>query len=87
MSIVVYGTEWCGDTRRSRRLLEKQKIEYTWIDIDEDREGERFVVQACQGRRSVPTIILTSGRILVEPSDAALLAALKEAGITEGQIG
>lgn len=30
--IVLYGVSWCGDCRRSRRLLTQEQIPYTDID-------------------------------------------------------
>jgi arsenate reductase-like glutaredoxin family protein len=34
--IIVYGTPWCGDCRRTRAFLDKHQIVYDWIDIDRD---------------------------------------------------
>jgi len=70
--IMVYGTDWCGDCRRTRRFFDQKKIPYQVINIDKDPAGEQFVLQTNQGMRSVPTIVLPDGRILVEPSDQQL---------------
>ncbi len=64
----LYGTNWCGDTRRARQFFEINKIEYEWIDIDNDLEAAKFVESINDGYRSVPTIIFPDGSILVEPS-------------------
>ena len=32
--IIMYGTTWCGQTRRARALLDRNNIPYRWIDID-----------------------------------------------------
>ena len=66
--IVMYGTSWCGDCYRSRNVLEKNNIEFEWVDIDLDREASEFVKQVNNGNRSVPTIIFPEGDKLVEPS-------------------
>lgn len=68
-TIIIYGTNWCGDCRRTRRFLDYHKIPYQWIDIDQDKEAERFVLQTNRGLRSVPTIVFPDGSILVEPSN------------------
>ena len=34
--ITMYGADWCGDCRRSKRLLEELNVEYTHIDVDAD---------------------------------------------------
>ncbi len=70
--IRMYGTNWCGDCMRAKRFFQEQKIPYKWIDIDHDKEAEKLVIQINRGNRSVPTIILPDGGILVEPSTAEL---------------
>ena len=74
--ITVYGTDWCGDCRRAKRLLDENQISYNWVDIDKDSEGEKFVKTTNRGNRSVPTIVFGDGSILVEPSNPQLIAKL-----------
>jgi len=75
-TIKVYGTIWCGDCFRAKRILKHYKIDYQWINIDLDRDGKDFVRQVNQGRTIVPTIIFSDGSILSEPSNAELLNKL-----------
>ncbi len=70
--IIVYGTRWCGDTRRAVKILDGREIDYQWIDIDKDPQGEKFVKETNQGNRSVPTIVFPDESILVEPSNQVL---------------
>ena len=35
--ITVYGADWCGDCRRSKRLLAARAIEFAWVDVEADR--------------------------------------------------
>ncbi|MGB9668838.1 MAG: glutaredoxin domain-containing protein [Anaerolineales bacterium] len=70
--IKVYGTDWCGDCIRVKRFFHKYQIPYEWINIDENKEAEKLVIEINHGNRSVPTIFLHDGSILVEPSDAEL---------------
>lgn len=70
--IQIYATDWCGDCKRARRFFDARVISYQWINIDQDLEGERFVINHNHGNRSVPTIVMPDGRILVEPSDQLL---------------
>ncbi len=74
--IVLYGTTWCGATRRARQCLEQCGVPYRWIDIDRDAEACRFVEQVNRGYRSVPTIVFPDGAILVEPSEEKLRSKL-----------
>lgn len=70
--IVMYGTLWCGDTRRARAYLDRNKIAYQFIDIDRDREARSFVEKVNHGYRSVPTILFPDGSMLVEPKESIL---------------
>ena len=70
--IVVYGTNWCYDSKRARNLLDQNHIPYEFIDIDTNMEGRKFVEQTNRGFRSVPTIVFPDGSILVEPSNQVL---------------
>ncbi len=66
--IIIYGTRWCGDTRRALRFFDQNKIPYQWIDIDQDKEASAYVEKVNNGYRSVPTIRFPDGSLLVEPS-------------------
>lgn len=66
--IIIYGTTWCGDSRRARRFFDENNIEYDWIDIDVDRDAGKLIEQINGGFRSVPTIIFPDGSTLTEPS-------------------
>jgi len=71
-NITVYGTEWCSDCQRSKKLLDDNNIPYTWIDISNQTEYRDYVKTLNNGYESVPTIVFEDGSILVEPSDKDL---------------
>ena len=75
-AITIFGTSWCGDCIRTRRLFNKNNIAYVWVDIDHNKSGEEFVLSTNQGMRSVPTIRFNDGSILVEPTDFELIQML-----------
>lgn len=75
--ITVFGTWWCGDCTRVRKYLDRNSIEYKWIDIDKDGDGESFVLATNNGMRSVPTIVFIDNSILVEPTDNELRIKLE----------
>lgn len=75
-SITVYGTYWCPDCRRSKQFLGEHQIPYHWIDIEQDKAGEAYVLARNAGKRVIPTIEFADGSILVEPSNAELAAKL-----------
>lgn len=70
--ITVYGAPWCPDCRRSKSFLMEQRIPFSWIDIDTDAEGLRFVEDLQGGGRTIPTIVFPDGSHLLEPSNAEL---------------
>ncbi len=74
--ITVYGAYWCPDCRRAKQFLGEHQIPYNWIDIEEDKDGEQYVIQKNDGKRIIPTIEFEDGSILVEPSNAELATKL-----------
>ena len=74
--ITVYGAYWCPDCRRSKMFLGEHQIPYAWVDIEEDPEAERFVIEKNDGKRIIPTIVFKDGSFLVEPSNAELAKKL-----------
>ncbi len=74
--VTVYGATWCPDCRQAKQFLGEQRIHYTWVDIEQDREGQALVEGANGGKRIIPTIVFPDGSILVEPSNAQLAAKL-----------
>jgi mycoredoxin len=74
--IVIYSTTYCGDCRRAKRVFGAIGVDYTEINIDEDRAAAGVVMRLNGGMRSVPTILFPDGSVLVEPSAAALEAKL-----------
>lgn len=74
--VTVYTTARCGDCKVAKATLDRAGVEYQEIDIDEDARAAEVVLAINGGYRSVPTIVLPDGRVLVEPSRVALLTAL-----------
>lgn len=75
-NITVYGAYWCPDCRRSKQFLGEHQIPYRWVDIEQDKAGEAYVLAKNAGKRIIPTIEFADGAILVEPSNAALATKL-----------
>jgi mycoredoxin len=71
-AIIVYGTSWCPDCRRAQRVLELNKVDYTYVNIEENAEAADYVIRVNNGNRSVPTIVFPDGAVLVEPSNYEL---------------
>jgi len=80
--IKVYGTRWCGDTRRALTILEEYRVPYEFLDIDLDDQCEKVVRKLNKGNRSVPTILFNDGSVLVEPNDYELKTKLTDSGLS-----
>ncbi|HAV78621.1 MAG TPA: pyridine nucleotide-disulfide oxidoreductase [Anaerolineae bacterium] len=81
--VTVYGAYWCPDCRRAKKFLGEQFIPYKWVDIEQDKKAEQYVLQRNDGKRIIPTIVFEDDSFLVEPSNAELA---KKLGLkTEGK--
>lgn len=78
--IEVYGTEWCGDTQRSRRHLDQLGIGYRYVDLEADPRATAWVEAQNGGKRKMPTIKV-GDQVLSVPGDAELDDALQAAGV------
>ena len=74
--IVLYGTTWCGDCKRSKQFLAEQRVPYTFVDVDADPKGLHVVESQNDGKHIIPTIVFPDGTVLVEPSNAELAAQI-----------
>ena len=75
-NITLYGAPWCPDCKRSKQFLGEQRVPYTWVDIDQDEDGRRYVQEINDGKQMIPTIVFDDGSFLVEPTNAELAAKL-----------
>ncbi len=75
-TIILYGTNWCGGSRRCRLLLEDHGIPYQWVDIDQDEQGRKLVEKINHGFQSVPTLVWPDGTSLTEPTETELVKKL-----------
>jgi mycoredoxin len=76
VKLTVYGASWCPDVKRSRALLDREGVEYSYVDVEADAEAERRVRELQDGARRIPTIVWEDGSFLVEPSDEELSGRL-----------
>ena len=74
--ITVYGAPWCPDCRRTKTFFGEHRVDYVWIDIDQDADGLRRVEELQGGGRSIPTVVFADGSHLIEPSNEELASKL-----------
>ena len=76
--ITMYGADWCGDCRRSKRLMDSLNVEYTIIDVEADSSASEKVIEINGGQRSIPVIVFPDGTHMTEPSDPDLRKKLED---------
>ncbi|CAB4608691.1 unannotated protein [freshwater metagenome] len=79
--ITMYGADWCGDCRRSKRLLEELDVQVTHIDVEADQSAAAKVIEINGGAKSIPVIVFSDGTHLTEPSDNDLKEKLQALNI------
>jgi glutaredoxin-like protein len=79
-AITMYGAEWCGDCRRSKRLLDSLGVAYDYIDVANDDAGKDVAI-GISGKMSIPVITFSDGTFVVEPSDVDLRAKIEALGL------
>ena len=78
--VTMYGAEWCGDCRRSKKFLDTNQVNYTYVDVEHDEAGKEKAIEI-SGKKSIPVIAFSDGTHLVEPSDNDLKKKLEELSV------
>ena len=73
--ITVYGATWCGPCARLKAQLDRLGAVYEVVDIDRYPRLLPALAAANGGSWIVPTVALPDGRVLVNPSAAAVTRA------------
>ena len=79
-SVEVLGAAWCVDTARTLRCLRRLRIPVHAVDVDDHLEALDEVMRLTGGDRRTP-VVRVGARVLVEPSNAALVEALEAGGL------
>ncbi len=59
MSIInFYGAAWCPDCQRAKAFLNKNNIDFNFIDVDIDQKATALVEKINKGKRIIPTLII-----------------------------
>jgi mycoredoxin len=67
-SVTMYSTPWCGYCRRLKSQFDREGIEYTVVDIEQDSAAAEYVMSVNGGNQTVPTIQFADGVTLTNPS-------------------
>lgn len=82
--VKVYGVDSCQDTRNVLEYLDSQRLNYNYVDLENDEGAEHRVKKHNDGRRVTPTIELISGgqtRVMSNPGIEELADAIENAGL------
>ena len=64
--VVLYGTSWCPDCKRTRRWLSEHGIGFEEIDVEANPEANDLITRYGYGKRVIPTLDV-DGRIYIDP--------------------
>ena len=81
LQLTLFGADWCPDCRRSKRLLDRVGVAYTWRDTEHDEDALAELLGLNGGRQSIPVLVFPDGHHVTEPSDPHLRAELVRAGL------
>jgi mycoredoxin len=70
MTFTMFSTPWCGYCHRLKSQLDREGIEFSIVDIEQEPEAARTVEQANGGNQTVPTLLFSDGSTLTNPSVA-----------------
>jgi len=74
--VTMYTTGWCGYCARLKAQLQREGIDYTEVDIEQDPAAAEIVMRANGGNRTVPTLVFDDGTALTNPTLAQVKAQL-----------
>jgi mycoredoxin len=64
----MYSTTWCGYCRRLKSQMDREGIEYSVVDIEQDPAAAEFVMSVNGGNQTVPTLRFDDGSALTNPT-------------------
>lgn len=79
-TITMFGAEWCGDCRRTKKQLDELGVAYQYVDLMADPEAAD-VAREISGRTNIPVVVYPDATHHVEPSNSDVEAKLRELAI------
>jgi mycoredoxin len=72
----MYTTTWCGYCVRLKVGMEREGIEFTEVNIEEDPAAAELVMSVNGGNKTVPTLVFPNGNALTNPTMTQIKAEL-----------
>ncbi|GIH12724.1 mycoredoxin [Rugosimonospora africana] len=66
--LTMYSTTWCGYCRRLKSQMDREGIEYSVVDIEQEPAAAEFVMSVNGGNQTVPTLRFDDGSALTNPT-------------------
>ena len=79
-TITMFGAEWCGDCRRTKKQLDELGVDYQYVDLMLDPKAAD-VAREISGRTNIPVVVYPDASHHVEPSNADVESKLRELSI------
>lgn len=73
----MYSTTWCGYCHRLKHQLDREGIDFTIVDIEQEPASAKIVERANNGNQTVPTLVFADGTALTNPSVRDVKAQLE----------
>lgn len=67
-ALTMYTTSWCGYCVRLKKMMEREGIAFTEVNIEEDPEAAELVMAVNGGNQTVPTVVFADGTAMTNPS-------------------
>ena len=77
-TFTMYSTPWCGYCHRLRSQLDREGIEFTVVDIEQEPAAADLVMKVNNGNQTVPTLVYADGTAQTNPSVIQVKAKLAQ---------
>jgi mycoredoxin len=77
-AVTMYTTNWCGYCMRLKKLMQREGIDFSEVNIEVDESAAELVMKANGGNRTVPTLVFADGSALTNPSIDQVKAQLSQ---------
>jgi len=67
-TVTMFTTTWCGYCRVLKKALDREGIEYSEVNIEEQPDAADFVMKVNGGNQTVPTVLFPDGSAATNPS-------------------
>ena len=84
--VTLYGTAWCEVARDLRIYLTQQKVDYTFLNVENNPQDEAAALTMNEGKYSVPVLVVGE-RTMRNPDLGVLGRELRKQGLLEDDNG